>query len=291
MTLEQLRIFVTVAELLNMRATAERLHLSQPAVSAAIAALEERHATRLFHRIGRGLELNEAGRAFLPAARSVLAKAAEAVQVLDDLSGLVRGELRIAASQTVATYWLPGFLTRFAARYPGVRLDLRVSNTAQAAIAVMDGEADLGFVEGRIDKAFSLHKEPVGGDDFRLYAAPGHPLVGHPVEREELLRAHWVLREEGSGTRDHLAHCLKSIFQIELTDLDIRLVLPSNEAVLEGVANGGLISAVSDLAAASRVRAGLVEALDCTLEQRTFHMLRHRERPLSSAAQAFVDML
>lgn len=68
-------------------------------------------------------------------------------------------------------------------------------------------------------------------------------------------------------------------------------MLPSNEAVLEGVASGGLISAVSDLAAASRVRAGLVEALDCRLEKRTFHMLRHRERPLSSAAQALVDML
>lgn len=291
MTLEQLRIFVTVAELLNMRAAAERLHLSQPAVSAAIAALEERHATRLFHRIGRGLELNEAGRAFLPAARSVLAKAADAIQVLDDLSGLVRGELHIAASQTVATYWLPGFLTRFAARYPAVRLDLRVSNTAQTAASVMDGEADLGFVEGRIDRAFSLHKHPVGGDDFRLYAAPGHPLAGRPVDREALLQAQWVLREEGSGTRDHLARCLKTVFQIDLADLDIRLVLPSNEAVLEGVASGGLISAVSDLAAASRVRAGLVEVLDCMLEKRAFHMLRHRERPLSSAAQAFVDML
>ncbi|MFT8718235.1 LysR substrate-binding domain-containing protein [Acetobacter sp.] len=291
MTLEQLRIFVTVAEMLNMRAAAERLHLSQPAISAAIAALEERHATRLFHRIGRGLELNEAGRAFLPAARNVLAKATEALQVLDDLSGLVRGELRIAASQTVANYWLPGFLTRFAVRYPTIRLNLRVGNTTQAAASVMGGEAELGFVEGKIDDALLLHKQPVGGDDFRLYAAPGHPLVGRALRRQDLVETQWVLREEGSGTRDHLARCLKSIFQIDLADLDIRLVLPSNEAVLEGVSSGGLISAVSDLAAASRVRAGLVEALDCTLEKRSFHMLRHRERPMSRAAQAFVEML
>ncbi|MCH4091035.1 LysR substrate-binding domain-containing protein [Acetobacter sp.] len=291
MTLEQLRIFVTVAELLNMRAAAETLHLSQPAVSAAIAALEERHATRLFDRVGRRLELNDAGRVFLPAARNVLSKAADAVQVLDDLSGLLQGELRIAASQTVATYWLPGFLTRFAVQYPAITLNFRVSNTMQAAAAVMEGQADLGFVEGRIDQAFLLHKQPVATDDFRLYAAPGHRLFGQSLTRQDLVDAQWVLREEGSGTRDHLARCLQTLFRLDLTDLDIRLVLPSNEAVLEGVASGGLISAVSDLAAASRVRAGLVEALDCTLEKRNFHMLRHRERPLSRAAQAFVAML
>lgn len=291
MTLEQLRIFVTVAELLNMRAAAETLHLSQPAVSAAIAALEERHATRLFDRVGRGLELNEAGRAFLPAARNVLSRAAEAVQILDDLSGLLRGELRIAASQTVATYWLPAFLTRFATHYPAIRLKCSVSNTMQAAAAVMEREADLGFVEGQVDKAFLLHKQPVASDDFNLYAASGHPLVGHSLTRQDLVDAQWVLREEGSGTREHLAHCLKSLFQLDLADLDIRLVLPSNEAVLEGVASGGLISAMSDLAAASRVRAGLVVLLGCNLEKRRFHLLRHRERPLSRAAQAFVAML
>lgn len=290
MTLEQLRIFIEVAETLNMRVAAERLNLTQPAVSAAVAALEQRHATRLFHRIGRGLELNEAGKVFLPAARDVLAKAAEALRVLDDVADLVRGELRLAASQTVATYWLPAFLARFASRYPGIALNLSVGNTAQAVAAVMTGDADLGFVEGRAD-GILLAQQHVGGDAFRLYAAPGHPLTTRTIHRDDILEAQWVLREEGSGTRDHLASCLKSLFDVALEDLDVRLVLPSNEAVMESVLESGLVTAVSSLAAGPRVRAGLIQALECTFEKRQFHMLRHRERRMGRAAQAFVAMI
>ena len=104
MTLEQLRIFVTVAETLNMTRAAEALHLAQPSVSAAVAALESRHGLRLFDRVGRGLELSAAGRTFLPEARAVLAAAQDAARALDDLAGLRRGTLALAASQTVATY-------------------------------------------------------------------------------------------------------------------------------------------------------------------------------------------
>ena len=143
MTLEQLRIFVAAAELLSMTRAAERLHLTQPAVSAAIGALEERYATRLFDRIGRRLALTEAGRLFLPEAAAVLDRAASARQILDDLSGLLRGEVRIAASQTVASFWLPARMARFVTSRPHIQLKLFVGNTSQAAARVLKGEADL----------------------------------------------------------------------------------------------------------------------------------------------------
>lgn len=290
MTLEQLRIFVTVAETLNMRAAAEILCLTQPAVSAAIAALEEKHATRLFERIGRGLELNGAGRTFLPEAQGVLAKAAQALQTLDDLSGLVRGTLRVVASQTVASYWLPRRLARFASCHPGITLDLRVCNTTQAAASVLAGDADLGFVEGYVEEGV-LARHTVGGDGFGLYVAPGHPLTNRPPRREDLIKAQWVLREEGSGTRNHLETCLHSRFSLDLTELTVRLVLPSNEAVMEAVSDGDLITAVSHLAAVPRVQAGLIQALDCVLDERNFSMLRHKSRRMGHAAQAFVEMI
>lgn len=288
MTLEQLRIFVAVAEVLNMRAAAERLNLTQPAVSAAIAALEERHATRLFDRVGRGLELNDAGRAFLPEARAVLAQAADALGVLDDLAGLKRGDLRIAASQTVATYWLPRRMATFAAAHPGVTLHLEVGNTAQAVAALLAGAADLGFVEGGVDEDL-LAIERVGGDRLALYAAPEHPLVGRPLAREDIAAACWVLREQGSGTRNHLEQSLHARFGLALGDLDVRLELPSNGAVLEALGAGGLVTAVSDLAAGPRVEAGLVHELDCALVERDFLLLTHRARRRSRAAQAFLD--
>ena len=107
MTLDQLRIFVAVAEREHMTRAAEALNQTQSATSAAIAALEERHNLRLFDRIGRRIVLTDAGRDFLSEARAVLARAAIASQRLDDLAGVKRGKLRLAASQTVANYWLP----------------------------------------------------------------------------------------------------------------------------------------------------------------------------------------
>ena len=101
MTLEQLRIFIAVAERQHMTRAAESLHLTQSAVSAAIAALEARHDVRLFHRVGRGIELTEAGRAFLGDARAVLDRAAVAEQALADRGTLIRGRLALVASQTI----------------------------------------------------------------------------------------------------------------------------------------------------------------------------------------------
>ena len=88
MTLEQLRIFVAVAELEHVTRASERLNLTQSATSAAIAALEERYATRLFDRIGRNIRLTDAGRQFLPEARAVLSRAGAAEAALSDFAGL-----------------------------------------------------------------------------------------------------------------------------------------------------------------------------------------------------------
>ncbi|EHH68698.1 LysR family transcriptional regulator [Gluconobacter morbifer] len=290
MTLEQLRIFVTVAKTLNMRVAAERLCLTQPAVSAAVAALEAKYGIKLFDRIGRSLELNEMGRAFLPDAHRVLATMSNAIQTIEDISGLVRGKLRVVASQTVASYWLPQRLARFASHYPDIELELRLGNTAQATTVVLTGEADLGFVEGYVDEA-SLVREKVGSDGFGFYSAPGHSLTIHSLSRVALMEAQWVLREEGSGTRNHLETCLRTGFDLDLSDLTVRLVLPSNDAVMEAVSESELITAVSHLAAAPRVRAGIIQALDSTSFKRDFYMLRHRSRRMGRAAEAFLHFI
>src|SRR5579875_794522 len=125
MTLEQLRIFVAVAEREHVTRAAEALHLTQSAVSAAIQALERRHDTRLFDRVGRNVVLTEAGRVFLAEARAVLARAEAAELALAELAGLKRGRLLVQASQTIAAYWLPQHLVRFRQSWPGVELRVR----------------------------------------------------------------------------------------------------------------------------------------------------------------------
>ena len=129
MTLEQLRIFVGVAEREHMTRAAEALNVTQSAASAAIAALEARHDVPLFHRVGRGIELTEAGRMFLDEARAVLGRAASAELALSEFGGLKRGTLRIVASQTIASYWLPARLAEFHRRHPLDRKSTRLNSS------------------------------------------------------------------------------------------------------------------------------------------------------------------
>ena len=289
MTLDQLRAFVMVAETLNMTRAAERLHLAQPSVSAAIAALEQRHATRLFDRVGRRLELTEAGRLFLPEAQAVLARAADAGRLLDDLSGLMRGNVRIAASQTVATYWLPRRMARFATQAPQIELTLAVGNSAQTAARVMNGEADIGFVEAPVADDL-LASTRIGGDRISLYAAADHPLAQRAPAVADLKAARWVLREPGSGTRDHAMAGL-ALSGIAAADMRICLELPSNGAALAAAEAGDMITAVSDLAAAPHIQAGTIRKLDWPLPERDFTMLVHRARIAGKATAAFIETL
>lgn len=289
MTLEQLRIFVEAAERGHMTRAAAALRLTQSAVSAAVSALEARHGVQLFDRVGRGVVLSRAGEAFLPEARAVLSRAAAAEGALDDLAGLRRGRVVVAASQTVASYWLPARMARFAQAHPAISLRLIVGNTAQVAALVEAGEADLGLVEGAVVTGV-LERRRISSDRISLYAAPGHPLCGPALEPPDLRAAHWVLREPGSGTRAHFEAALTNA-GLDPGDLAIRFEAPSNEACLAAIAAGGLVTVVSDLAAAPHLAGGQVARLAYELPTRAFDLLRHRERRPSRAVDAFTASL
>lgn len=299
MTLEQLRIFVAVAEREHVTQGARDLNLTQSATSAAIAALEARHAVRLFDRVGRRIVLTRAGQIFLAEARAVLARAAAAETVLSDLAGLTFGSLSLAASQTVANYWLPPLMQRFKLRHPGISLNLTIGNTATVAAAVHEGIVDLGFVEGRVSDA-ALVIEQVGADEMTLVVSPGHPWAGRSlVEVREFSSTPWILREQGSGTRALLEDALAEA-GLSLADLTVTLELPSNEAVCAAVAAGGGVTMVSRLAAEGALRSGQLVAVDVGVEgsppgisqqYRTFLSLRHRERHLTQAARAFHELI
>ena len=172
MTLEQLRIFVAVAEREHLTEASRALNLTASAVSAAVAALEARYATPLFDRIGRRIHLTEAGRLFLIEARAVLARSHAAEAMLTDLAGLKRGRLALAASQTVAGYWLPHQMHHFQRQYPGIELDLRVGNTESVAAWVAENLADIGIVEGPVDNPL-LKSEIVADDDMYWVGTSG----------------------------------------------------------------------------------------------------------------------
>ncbi len=290
MTLEQLRVFVAVAERQHVTQAARALNLAQSAASAAIAALEGQHATRLFHRVGRGIELTEAGRMFLAEARAVLARAAAAELALAELGGLTRGTLTIQASQTIASYWLPRHLVAFRRVHPGIEVRLTVGNTLQVADAVHEGAAELGFVEGAVNDP-ALSSTTVARDRLVVVVAPGHPwAAGDTIALADLPGSPWVLREPGSGTRSAFESALEE-FGIPPEHLQVALELPTNEAVRAAVEAGAGATALSASVVAGGIEAGLLHQVGFTLPDRDFHVLRHAERYSSRAAEALMAVI
>lgn len=288
MTLEQLRIFVAVAEREHLTQGARALNLTQSAVSSAIATLEARYATKLFDRIGRRIALTEAGRLFLTEARAVLARAAAAEAVLSDLSGLARGSLVLMASQTVANYWLPPLIQRFRRDHPGIAVTLAIGNTETVSAAIQNGDADLGFIEGEIDDP-ALAMTAVAEDELVIVAPAGHPWAQRPPSSAELKQGAWVLREPGSGTRAMFEAALPGL-GLAPSDLAVALELPSNEAICAAVAAGAGTTAISRLVAANAIAAGRLVTVALALPKRRFLALRHKERYLAKAAAAFLAL-
>jgi DNA-binding transcriptional LysR family regulator len=289
MTLEQLRIFIAVAERQHVTHAAADLHLTQSAVSSAILSLEERHAVRLFDRVGRNVVLNQAGQLFLHEARAVLARAAAAEAALAELGGLKRGRLSVHASQTIASYWLPARLLRFRRAYPGVDIEVAIGNTAEVARAVLDGSAELGLVEGEVDDP-ALSRQAVDFDRMLIVVGADHPWADRASLAADELAAHpWVLREKGSGTRSVFEAALARA-GIDLRALSIALTLPANEAILTAVAAGAGATAISASVAAPFLAAGTLRHVPFDLPDRPYYLLRHKERFRGKAGDAFLEL-
>jgi DNA-binding transcriptional LysR family regulator len=289
LTLEQLRVFVAVAERQHITRAAEALNLTQSAVSSAVTTLEGRYGVALFDRVGRNIVLNPAGQVFLEEARGVLARATAAEAALDDLAGLSRGRLSIHASQTIAGYWLPPRLVEFHQTYPGISLDIAIGNTADVARAVAEGSAELGLVEGEVDDPV-LSRSVIGQDRLVLVVGRRHPWADAPPKKAaDLIQSEWVLREPGSGTRSAFEAALAT-HGLRIDALPTAMVLPDNEAVRSAVEAGGGATALYHSAAASGIGGGRLVEMAFDLGERSFHLLRHRQRYRSRVGDAFLEL-
>ena len=286
MTLEQLRLFVAVAEREHVTRAAAAIHRTQSAVSAAIAGLEHQSGVTLFHRVGRRIALTEEGRQFLVEARAVVAQAAAAERALADLAGLKRGTLTLMASQTIASYWLPPRLVAFRARHPQVTVKALVGNTAEVAQAVAEGRVEIGLVEGAVHDPM-LEQTQVGRDRLVIVVPADHPWTKKPPRAADLLKEQWVLREPGSGTRSAFETAIANK-GVDPRRLNVSLELPSNEAVRLAVREGAGVSALSELVADANM--GALALVKFALPDRPFHALCHRERYLSKSGLAFMAL-
>src|SRR5579859_588219 len=289
MTLEQLRIFVAVAERQHITQASAALHLTQSAVSSAISALENRHDVRLFDRVGRNIVLNQTGEVFLQEARSVLARAEAAEAALADLGGMRRGRLSVHASQTIASYWLPERLVAFHNLHPAIEVEVAIGNTADVARAVKEGFSELGLVEGEVDDPV-LSKREIGSDELVIVVGRDHPWVDRPgLTADVLTMTPWVFREAGSGTRSAFEAAIERL-GLDPAALHVALTLPANEAVLAAVEAGAGATAISQNVALRRLRGGLLHQVPFHLPSRPYFVLRHKERYRSKVGDAFLTL-
>lgn len=283
MTLDQLRIFVAVAERSHMTKAAELLGISQSAASAAIRSLEQQHGVQLFNRVGRNIELAQTGLRFLPEAKAVLERATAASNVLEHVSQTITGSLSIAASQTIASYWLPRRLASFHEAYPAVRLSVTIGNTRQVETHVLDGTADYGLVEGRTESDV-LRRAKVDVDRLLLVVARSHPKIT-VAPNPDIRALRWIIREAGSGTREVLEDLARRQ-AVSFADLQIFLVLPSNEAIRQAVEAGAGASIISELVVAGAIADGSLRSVPIDLPRRDFAIITHRDRQASLAQMA-----
>ena len=290
MTLNQLKIFLAIAEVGNVTKAADLLGITQSAASASIASIENIYQVKLFERVGRSIILSEVGKRFLPEAQSAIASAKSASKYLRSLSEKTVGSLKIAASQTIANYWLPRKLALFHARHPEVALHLTMTNTSAVEKAVVNGKVDIGFVEAEV---FSdeLRFIKVDHDQIALVASVSRwASLGLSDNLNNISKLPWIVREKGSGTRKVLEDLVIQN-KISWSDLDIVLELPSNESVREAVIAGVGVTLISRHVVSLALETGLLKATFLSLPPRNYQMVVKKNRSFRMEENALIGMI
>ena len=303
MTLDQLRIFIAVAEHLHFSRAAEELYITQPAVSAAIHCLEEQYRVKLFHRIGRRIEITEAGKLLQGESQKIIDQVTLTERGLRELNDLQRGELKLGSSLTIGNYWLPEKISLFKREYPGITVNCTLANTEEICFGTATGLFDLGLVEGDVKPSLkvSLDEEVVGGDRLLIVVGKSHPWFEiTEISLSELSTTAWVMRESGSGTQQSFEQALEN-WGIDLSLLNIILVLNSGEMVKAIIESGVGAAGISELMVAKELQLDTLRSIPIKDDRngsmamieitRPFLKLKHRQRFQTRLAKAFEEML
>ncbi len=255
--LAQIRAFAMVVDHGSFSAAAHAMGVSQPAVTMQVQALEADLGVTLLDRGYRKVELTESGRILLPHARKVLQELEQVREDLDRMADVVTGRLSLAASTTPGQYVLPRLLGSFLEENPEVGISITVGDTAQVVDAVVAGEADLGMT-GAVVKGARVDFEPLGNDDIVMICSAKHPFASaSEVALAEVANEPFVMREEGSGTRQMAEEALRGV-GLDPDDLHVVTELGSGEAVLSAVEGGMGLGVASSLVVEKAAELGTV---------------------------------
>jgi len=285
MTDAQLNAVLAVAQEGSFVRAAQRLMVSQPAISLHVAELEAALKLKLFDRLPRMTRPTEAGLLLADFARRIQGIRQDAAGAMADLRGLRRGRLSVGATLTIGAYLLPELLGRFRRAHPDIELDLDVANTRHVQQRLRDGTLDVGFTEGDPGGEGLLSKT-FAQDELIAVVPPGHPLL----EKKRVTAAMFghfplIAREAGSGTRAVAERALAS----RGITIKPALVLPHAEAIMRCVAEGLGVAIISRLAAQRDLASGRL--LQVKLSDLVIRRPLHVERPINRTGSPALDAL
>jgi len=288
MDTRQLAAFCAVVERRSFSQAAEKLGVTQPAVSLQVRALEKRLGRQLLDRSGRRVEPTEAGLRLYRGAQRLLALEAQVLEEVSAEEGALAGELRIGASTGPAAIVVPLLLCEFQRRNPGVGISLTVSDTQTVVERVAERELELGIV-GAARRHRGVRYEPFFRDEVVLACQPGHHFAGRTIELDELRGEQLIVMQEGAGVRAIVEDELRRQ-GMRLRDLGVRLELGLQESVRSAVQAGYGVTFISRTAIEAELAAGTlafarVQGLDPVRE---ISLARGLGRAVTRAAEAFL---
>jgi DNA-binding transcriptional LysR family regulator len=285
MDFNTLQAFLAVADAGSFSRAAQRLYLTQPAVSKRLASLEDELGLRLFDRIGRSVSLTHAGSRLLPRARKLLLQAQDMKHLASNLTEEVSGPLILGTSHHIGLHRLPDVLKQYRSEYPDVQLDIRFMDSEAACRAVEKGALEMAIVTLPTDSHSNLQTRELWEDKLRFVAAPEHALAGkQQVSLEELSRYPAVLPGPTTYTR--------SILEQVIQEQDLAISLGMSTNYMETLKMLAEINLGWSLLPETMLKQAKLEVLPVKLQlKRSLGLVTHSERILSNPAQALVSCL
>ncbi|HEX2922604.1 MAG TPA: selenium metabolism-associated LysR family transcriptional regulator [Chloroflexota bacterium] len=289
----RMKVFCKVAELGSFSKAGEALFLTQPGVTFHIKMLEEEIGSPLFVRQHSSISLTPAGEIMLKHGREILDLYESMEREIHALTGSMRGHLSIGIAAIMGHYSMPRIIGAFKKKYPLVEMTTHIGNSGDLLDSLKNGDFDLAIVGGPVEER-GLEKELFLQDELVLNVPPNHRWAERKqIDLAELRKEPFILREEGSSTRDTLAMHLKAK-RIKLANLNVVMTLGSTEAIKAAVQSEVGVSIVSHLAIENELRFGLFQKVDIRGMQlsRSFYIvLPPGGARLSLAAEEFLDFL
>jgi DNA-binding transcriptional LysR family regulator len=284
----RLKIFHTVARLLNFTKAAEELHMTQPAVTFQIRQLEEQFNTRLFDRTHNKVTLTEVGKQLYSYSDRILKLYEEMTRKITEMTGDVSGAVTLGASTTIAEYMLPLLIGEFKNKFPEVMINLRESNTEEIVSMVENNDIDLGIVEGSVNNK-NLIVEECKMDHLVVIMPNDHMLASEKRLRvEDFVSYPFISRELGSGTQEVITNYVEKHGNGE--DLNICFELSSPEAIKGAVEAGMGLSIVSRATIIKELKLGTLTAVELRPSlERPFSFVRQRYKFKSRAADQLLS--